>query len=268
MAYPVPDPVWASDTNIATGTEAGTPTKVDPGSGYEQQGFVPGATFVGPYVNRLLNRLCAWLVLYVKDLHNQVEFLNKAYTWTAAHVFNGSTITGTSSIDMAATIEGSSLQIDHGANTFDYKAIRTNEIRMLPLTSGVNGVDTSADQWLIQNSSGHLESQGAGTRVYDFSVPAGSQLVQVSAWAEAPTGAVSLTVVDRTGNPGTGSVTEGGNFSATDTTTGTALELLAAADTAYTSNTGTTIFRVYLTSDQANQEVTMLFAIINNAGPR
>lgn len=135
MAYPVDDPDWASDTNFSTGSESGSPTKVDPGASYEAQGFVPGDAFVGPYVNFLLNRLCAWVVLYLKDLHNQAEFLGKAYTWLGTHIFgsgsgawtvvSGSITSPGGNIDTGGQIEAQSFVIDSASAEVSYKAGRT-----------------------------------------------------------------------------------------------------------------------------------------------
>lgn len=47
--------LWASDTNISSGSYAGTPTKVDPGAAIAAQGFVPGSPAAAQHINQVLN---------------------------------------------------------------------------------------------------------------------------------------------------------------------------------------------------------------------
>ena len=47
---------WATDTNYASGTYAGQPTKIAPPSGNVQSGFIPGAPLPIEYLNWLLNK--------------------------------------------------------------------------------------------------------------------------------------------------------------------------------------------------------------------
>ncbi len=79
---------WASNANIASGPQSGQTTKNDPGLATRQAGAVPGRGIVGRTMNWLLNQFYLWCV-YVNDLHNSVDFLNKNYTFTGNHVFNG-----------------------------------------------------------------------------------------------------------------------------------------------------------------------------------
>src|SRR5688572_8182256 len=53
--------IWASDTNYSSGPDTGTPTRVDPGSGYFAQGWIPGQTVPGQYANYLFGELTDYL---------------------------------------------------------------------------------------------------------------------------------------------------------------------------------------------------------------
>ena len=87
MSKPATLATWATDTNIASGTESGTPTKVAPSAGYIAQGLVPGLPFVGPYANWLLNNLCAWAA-YLNGLPTDNDFRNANFTWGGSHSFD------------------------------------------------------------------------------------------------------------------------------------------------------------------------------------
>lgn len=60
MAKPSRLPVWSTDTNLSSGPASGSPTKVEPSSGYKTQGFVPGNKFLSQYVNDVLNVNYQW----------------------------------------------------------------------------------------------------------------------------------------------------------------------------------------------------------------
>lgn len=76
MAKPGTVPTWATDTNIATGTETGTPTKVAPSAGFVAQGLVPGDTFVGPYFNYLLNLITTWIAYLNLSGTDEITYAN------------------------------------------------------------------------------------------------------------------------------------------------------------------------------------------------
>jgi hypothetical protein len=90
MAKPLSTTTWATDTNIASGTETGTPTKVDPGAGYRAQGGVPGLAFIAPYWNYVVNLLCQWMV-YLDGITTDSQFLGSLFAWTGIHTFTPST---------------------------------------------------------------------------------------------------------------------------------------------------------------------------------
>lgn len=53
--------IWASDTNFSSGPNTGTPTRVNPGSGYFAQGWIPGQTVPGQYANFLFGTMTDYL---------------------------------------------------------------------------------------------------------------------------------------------------------------------------------------------------------------
>ena len=92
MAKPtIANAVWATDANIASGAETGSPTKVDPGAGYSAQGAVPGLQFVAPYWNYKLNQYYQW-AQYLDNLPNESAFLGANFNWTGLHKFDPSGI--------------------------------------------------------------------------------------------------------------------------------------------------------------------------------
>lgn len=84
MSKPASLPTWATDTNIASGSETGTPTKVEPSSGYKTQGLVPGLNFIGPYFNWLLNLVYQWCA-YLDALPSETAFVGANFAWTGTH---------------------------------------------------------------------------------------------------------------------------------------------------------------------------------------
>lgn len=65
MAKPTqPIPTWASDTNFASGPDAGSPTKATPSAGIMSQGQVPGTFFGSQWWNYLINTLGVWLAYF------------------------------------------------------------------------------------------------------------------------------------------------------------------------------------------------------------
>jgi len=175
MAKPSTVATWATDTNIVTGTEAGTPTKVEPSAGYKAQGLVPGDTFVGPYVNWLWNNLSSWAA-YLNNLHGETEFLNKAYTWTAAHVFNAglTTTTAAATTVNATNVNATNFQAQ-GAGEYTYQSRTTT--KLVPIsadeTLGVNAWHWSPDgqYWFCNDGSEALS--------FKIPLPHGATLLEV-----------------------------------------------------------------------------------------
>lgn len=154
MSQPSSTPTWATDTNISTGTEAGTPTKVDPGAAYKAQGFVPGLNFIGPYANYILNSLCAW-VAYLKALDTDAYFLGQVYTWTAAHVFKA-----TATIWSGLTVLDASGA--HPATVTSSTGFSTSDTNSA--TNGVQINNASGDFKFAsaRNRTKHIELKGNG----------------------------------------------------------------------------------------------------------
>ena len=74
MAAPGTNPSWATDTNLASGPDAGLPTKEspDPSSGVIAQGFIPGVPFFAPRLNWILNLYGKWLAYLGEVIANRV----------------------------------------------------------------------------------------------------------------------------------------------------------------------------------------------------
>jgi hypothetical protein len=79
-------PNWATDTNFSSGSAVGKPTKDEPSSGFQAQGWVPGNNFIGKIANWWFNLVYQWCA-YVDDLEAQ------DFAWTGAHTFTQEIIT-------------------------------------------------------------------------------------------------------------------------------------------------------------------------------
>jgi hypothetical protein len=102
MTRPVDRPEWATDTNFSTSPAAGengTPTKVLPSVGFYQEGWVPGKTFVGQYLNRWMHNVYQWCE-YVRTLATDPDFLGDDYAWTGEHSFTQDVTLSTGSIEV------------------------------------------------------------------------------------------------------------------------------------------------------------------------
>ena len=76
MAKPTTITTWATDAGATA----------DPGATRRATGFVPGKKLPSKWLNWILNQNGAWLT-YLRDLHTEIEFLNKAYFWRGRHSF-------------------------------------------------------------------------------------------------------------------------------------------------------------------------------------
>lgn len=85
--------VWATDTTNTTvgAVENGQTVKLEPSTGVKQQGWIAGEEAPARWMNWWKNTVHTW-VLYLDDLHNSTEFLNKAYAWVGAHSFASPTV--------------------------------------------------------------------------------------------------------------------------------------------------------------------------------
>lgn len=61
MAKPTEVFDWATDTNQNTGPDQGTPTKLEPPSGFQAQGWISEAPLFAQYLNWLLYAIGQWL---------------------------------------------------------------------------------------------------------------------------------------------------------------------------------------------------------------
>lgn len=89
MAKPVTLPIWATDTNLSSGTESGSSVKSEPALGVKQQGFVPGRAAPARYYNWLLNLIYTWIV-YLDGLASDAQWLSTLWIWTNRHIWSGS----------------------------------------------------------------------------------------------------------------------------------------------------------------------------------
>ena len=75
---------------------------MEPSLGYKQAGFVPGAQFLGDYVNWYFFNNYEW-IQYLDALHTEVQFLNKAYVFTNTLQCTGFTCTTLAASTIATT---------------------------------------------------------------------------------------------------------------------------------------------------------------------
>lgn len=170
MPQPSDLALWASDTNFASGTESGTPTKVDPGAAYEAQGGVPGQPFVAPYWNWALNNHSQWLQ-YLQGLHTDSFFLGQTLVWTAAQRFTGAS-------------RHAALQLVAEGSYTDADGASAPQTRVKRISFG-SALQGQGDQ---PGSNGALGADGYASLETD---PAGSSnFAQVSRAIELPQGAI------------------------------------------------------------------------------
>jgi hypothetical protein len=93
----------------------------DPGPTRRATGFVAGKKVPAKWINWALNGASKWSA-YLGNLHAEPDFLNKSYTWTAAHAF-------AAGIAGALSITGS---VQAQSYLYDAPKLRTI---MVPLTS-------------------------------------------------------------------------------------------------------------------------------------
>lgn len=112
---------WATNANISGSPipgQDGLTTKDDPGLATRQAGGVPGRSIRARTLNFLLHQFYLWAA-YLSDLHGSVDFLNKNYTWTGSHVFNGAlTIDiGADTINVASPLVSDDYILANGASS-------------------------------------------------------------------------------------------------------------------------------------------------------
>lgn len=98
MSKPTTLPIWATDTTLATGSESGLSTKLEPSLGVKQQGSIPGEEAPGRWYNWLLNNIYSWCV-YLNGLGTDAQFLATNFAFTG-----NNTHTGTELLSGAVTV--------------------------------------------------------------------------------------------------------------------------------------------------------------------
>lgn len=215
--FPASAPVWASDTNMTSSpvpSETGNPTKVDAGAPYYQQGFVAGAPFVGPYANFMLNRMVAHLN-YLRALDTDDHFLGQAYTWTAAHRFNG-----------GAVRIGTGLSLETGinityVNTSGTPTPRTT-VKCIPIIP--RPVGAAAGTGFLQ-ANGEFIFGGTETLSIPIDFANGTDITGAIAYVDVISGTMTYKLWKSTFNTGSG-VTTTTQLGVTDTSTGTGYQYL------------------------------------------
>lgn len=189
MTLPAVTPNWASDTNFTSGPETGTATKVDPGAGYNAQGFVPDNAFIGPYVNYTLywvTQFCAWCV----GLHNDAQWLGRLFVWTALHRFT-------------AGLRASAIQLVTGGDMLytDSAGVATTRLRTREIPLALGSYNGSLD-WSIAGAGNAytLAAPGAGggfeseCPISNATLPDGSILRLVRGWGNDGGGTLTVTL--------------------------------------------------------------------------
>lgn len=115
---PASVPEWASDATFTSGPKAGSPTKVQPSSGAEHQGDVPGQPYRSERHNWLWALLSAW-AFYLSDLPNQTQFLNKAFAWIGNHTFATRPQLATPTVRSSRLRVMDAVSLKSGGATFD-----------------------------------------------------------------------------------------------------------------------------------------------------
>jgi hypothetical protein len=121
----------------------------DPGSTRRATGFVAGKKLPAKWLNFLLSGAGKWFA-YVDNLHNETDFLSKAYAWTAAHTYSGAvSLNGAASVNGTTTVSGAgvldvdgtlrvstNVVLDGGANDIVYSAARYVTKYLMPVDCG------------------------------------------------------------------------------------------------------------------------------------
>lgn len=135
-------------------------TTLVPSGGEKAAGFASGDKPPARWMNWLWNVAYQWHA-YVDNLHNETQFLNKAYDWTAAHTF-------ADDVDIAGD-----LTLDGASNEVLYSAARTL-VRRILLTQ-------SQGNWVYDPSDGAIKTSGANEGyVLPLDIPVGATLTGVA----------------------------------------------------------------------------------------
>jgi hypothetical protein len=132
MATKPSDPLttipWATDTNLASGPQAGETTKFAPTLAYLQQGAVPGRSAPGRYLNYFFNQLYQWAkYLYDGDFQGPASFDDD--------------------VTVVGNLDAITFRYVNGAGSLDPRT----ETRSVSLTSGKR---TGSAEWVASAAGG------------------------------------------------------------------------------------------------------------------
>ena len=196
---------WATDAAFSSGPANGKPTKVDP-TATKAQGWRPGDAlgFVAAWANYMLNQFYLWCV-YVNDLHNSADFLNKSYTWlTGIHRFTG----GMRSAGIGLE-SGDVLYTDAAGAASPRLTVRS--VPWILSSYNQNGANAQVG-WSIAGAGNIYNSLSDGTNyvvmipVDNATLPHGSGLDGVRAWANAGGGNIVIDIAYYPINHTTGAI--------------------------------------------------------------
>jgi hypothetical protein len=256
-------PLWATDTNLASGSQSGQTTKLEPSLGYKQQGSVPGKSAPGRYMNWLFNLIYSWCV-YLDDLHNSSGFLSQSYTWlTGVHRFtNGVRAAGVS-------LEGANEVVYTDASGVAAPKTRSTLLRLDDACGNSNlGLNWS------RAGAGNIYAAGTSDSTpVQIRLPQGAVINSVRAWVDdGGSGTISMSVYAVSRNPVSGAISLGSPLgSGTETSGGAgALEDLEVTGIATTvDNTDTTYEVIFVASTTSgNPVVNLAYVVWTDPGPR
>jgi hypothetical protein len=259
VAKPGTLPIFGTDANLASGTESGSTVILEPAAAVKAQGWVPGVTFVGRWWNWWANLVYQW-IQYVDGLHNEVQFLNKLYSWTNQHNFRNAVF-----LDHASE----ELQYGDGAGGI---GVRTRVVQLMASTAG------SGDP-VTPSIFGKFPTTGYATFVIDAAVqamvwplrvPYDGSIRQVRAVVVPGAGTMVLKLHRHTPNfstPGAGTAVVNTTL---DTSAGTGAQLLDSGTISHPVGTDTQSWAVSIenTNNVDNATVAAVEITFLDPGPR
>lgn len=264
MAKPASLPSWATDTNLASGTETGSSVKLEPSAGTKAQGFVPGLGFVGRWVNWWANLVYQWCQ-YLDTLPTESAFLNAAFNWTGTQNFRGTT------------------RIDHASNELLYgdgagataTRSRVIQINVMGGLSGSDAVPSIYARIPEAAGSGYLTfpiDAAPQEALFPLNLPSGSTITRVRAVVTpgVGTGNMDLILYRHTPNyvsPGSGTAA---TRTTLDTSSGTGAQLLDSGTISHSVTTSTQTFTVGVLNDNNtnNAYLAAIEVTFSDPGPR
>lgn len=163
-----PPSKWATDTNYTTGPDAGTPTRVDPGTGVADEGFIPGQGVAAQHMNALHGETIDYLHALIQDRDTFAELeddflpghydsgddlVHTALTWKADEYVAGVVDPSAGSVanpgqarcDIATT-EGFVLRL--GAE-FGDRFVQWGDVQEVLLVAGVTSTVLTSDEMFV-----------------------------------------------------------------------------------------------------------------------